>query len=42
MRGGVLGFIQVALMTTVLVLASIFILNRFSVTRGIVQAAITG
>lgn len=42
MRGGIFGFLQVALMTTVLVLATIFILNRFQVTRGIVQAAITG
>lgn len=42
MKGGVIGFVQVALMTTVLVLATIFLLNRFTVTRGIVQAAITG
>ncbi len=38
----VVSFLKVALMTTVLVLATIFLLNRFSVTRGIVQAAITG
>lgn len=35
-------FLYMALITTVLVLATIFVLNRFTVTRGIVQAAITG
>jgi hypothetical protein len=42
MKSGVVGFLQVAVMTTVLVLATIFVLNRFTLTRGIVQAAITG
>ena len=36
-----LHFIQMALMTTVLVLATIFVLNRFSLTRGVVQSAIS-
>lgn len=31
-----------ALLTTVFVLATVFVLNRFTVTRGIVQSALVG
>ncbi len=39
MRGGIFGFMVNALITTAVVLLTIFVLNRFTVTQGIVRAA---
>jgi hypothetical protein len=40
MKGGVTGFLFHAIIVTGLVLATIFVLNRFQVTRNLVQTAI--
>lgn len=40
MRSGPLGFLMHAIIVTGLVLATIFVLNRFQVTRNLVQTAI--
>jgi len=40
MKSGPLGFVFHAALVTGLVLATIFVLNRFSVTRNLVQTAI--
>jgi hypothetical protein len=40
MRSGIGGFLMHAVVVTGLVLAVIFVLNRFTVTRNLVQTAI--
>ena len=39
---GVGHIVKTALVTTLFVLATIFILNRFGVTKSLVQSALTG
>lgn len=39
MKGGPLGFVFHAFIVTALVLATIFVLNRFTITRNLVQTA---
>lgn len=41
MKGGAVGFLMHAVFVTGLVLATIFVLNRFQITRNLVQTAVS-